>query len=835
MKWLRKMSVGVGVAVLAVGTVLGPVPALGGAAHDRPVSNNPDDWVPYIEDGAGVFGVATVGGVTVAGGSFTQVRERGATSSTVRNNIVAFNSSGQISTAFVPTIPTRVWDIIPAGDGVSVYVGGQFNHVNGVSRTNRIARINVHTGQVMTSFRSPGFDGKVMDLHLANGRLYAGGYFSTVGGQPRSGLVALDAQTGALTDHLDLPFAGAFRQHSSSSIPSGNSGVGVERFTMTPDGTRLVAIGNFRTVAGQSRVQVVQIDTGGATAAVTDWSTTRYSTACAPVFPTYTLGLDISPDGDYFVISTGGAFNGGVNSGTLCDTVARWEMDRSGSGQQPTWVDYIGGDTTTAIHITGSAVYMGGHFRWVNSPFVGDAVGPGAVGRKGMAALDPRNGLPLSLNAGKLPLRWGVGAFDSTAGGLWVAHDGDNINNEYTGRLGFLPLGNTAAREDRTGSLPGDVYVAGRRPVTTGPSPVVHRVNAGGPTVTGLDGLGDWQGDTGTFSPYRTFGSNASSSSEAFGRTALVPAATPTEVFATERWDSVGGQRMEWNFPVEAGLPLEVRLYFANGYTGTSQAGQRVFDVHVEGATVLDDYDIVADTGGHAIGTMKSFSLVSDGNVDIDFDHGVENPLVNAIEIIRTDIAPPSDEGVDDLVRASLTESAATSSSTVPNGGIAWSDVRGAFMVDGRLYNGWSDGTFTWRPFNGGNNFGTTRVINVRNLTAFTAEVQQMNAAWFDRVTGRMYFTLRGQNQLYYRYFTPESTTVGAVRFTVPNTGAGIDWSTVTGGFLANGKLYWSGTDGALSSVDWADGAVAGTTGTVSGPGVDGRDWNSAALFMRAQ
>ena len=54
---------------------------------------------------------------------------------------------------------------------------------------------------------------------------------------------------------------------------------------------------------------------------------------------------------------------------------------------------------------------------------------------------------------------------------------------------------------------------------------------------------------------------------------------------------------MTWDFPVPAGTNVEVRLYFANRYTGTSQPGQRVFNVSINGSTVLDHYDIVADAG----------------------------------------------------------------------------------------------------------------------------------------------------------------------------------------------------------------------------------------------
>lgn len=804
--------------------------------HQAQVSENPADWVPIVQDGRGVWGSATVDGITVAGGSFSQVLQRGAASAVTRDNIFAFDSAGRISTTFRPSIASRVWSVIPAGDGQSVYVGGQFNSVSGEPRTDGVARINVHTGQVMTSFRSPGFDGKVMDLELSNGRLYVGGYFANVGGQPHTALVALDPQTGANTGSVDLTFSGVFRDTTTASIPSGNSGVGIERFAMTPNGSRLVAIGNFRSVNGLSRVQSVMVDTSGPTAAVSAWSTTRFSPACHPNFPTYTTDVDFAPDGSYFVITTGGAFNGGVTSGTLCDSSSRWDLGSETSGQQPTWVDYAGGDTVTSVDVTGSVIYVGGHFRWQNNPYAGDRAGPGTVRRQGIAALDPRNGLPLRWNPGRLPHNWGVMHFTSVQSGLWVGHDGDRIDGETVGKLAFMPLaGGRALPADNTGTLPGSAYLLGTRQAPTGPSPILYRVNAGGNGLPSVDGWMDWAADADGTSPYRSSGSNTASWADPIARNASVPTSTPQEIFSTERWDPSGDPQMAWDFPVTAGVPLQVRLYFSNGYGGTSQPGQRVFDVAVDGNTVLDNYDIVVDTG-HMVGTMKAFNVVSDGTVDIDFSHVQENPLINGIEIVRTDITPPPAGSDDQVWRNELTDTAATSSTQIANGGVDWSSARGAFMVDNRLYTGWVDGNFTWRPVSGDTTFGRARTINLHNLTAFSAELPGIRAMWFDRETGRMYFTMRGQNALYYRYFTPESLTVGAVRFTAPATSTGVDWGQVTGGFLANGRLHYSSSDGNLRSLVWSvDGPVAGSTQLISGPGVDGINWGSGSLFLRTR
>jgi hypothetical protein len=104
-------------------------------------------------------------------------------------------------------------------------------------------------------------------------------------------------------------------------------------------------------------------------------------------------------------------------------------------------------------------------------------------------------------------------------------------------------------------------------------------------------------------------------------------------VFASERWDPPAAPEMQWAFLVPAGETVQVRLYFGDGFSGTNDPGERVFDVSIDGVVVLDHYDIVADVG-HKVGVMKSFSVVSDGVVNIDFGHVVENPMVNAIEIV---------------------------------------------------------------------------------------------------------------------------------------------------------------------------------------------------------
>src|SRR3712207_3350591 len=107
-----------------------------------------------------------------------------------------------------------------------------------------------------------------------------------------------------------------------SGVHNGGS-TNVQKIDVTPDGTRLFAIGNFLTVNGQTNDQVVALDINGPAAALSNWRTTFYNSTCSSSFNTFMRDLDISPDGSYVVFTTTGAYRG---TATSCDTAARFEV-----------------------------------------------------------------------------------------------------------------------------------------------------------------------------------------------------------------------------------------------------------------------------------------------------------------------------------------------------------------------------------------------------------------------------------------------------------------------------------------------------------------------------
>jgi len=147
-------------------------------------------------------------------------------------------------------------------------------------------------------------------------------------------------------------------------------------------------------------------------------------------------GVDFSPDGTYFVIvATGGPT--GTNG--VCDAAARFETANVSATAAPTWINWTGGDTLYSVAVTGPAVYVGGHQRWLDNPFGRDSAGPGAVSRPGIGAIDPVTGRALAWNPTK-SRNHGTMVLFATSRGLWVGSDGEQFGGEDHVGIGFAPL-----------------------------------------------------------------------------------------------------------------------------------------------------------------------------------------------------------------------------------------------------------------------------------------------------------------------------------------------------------------------------------------------------------
>ncbi|MCU1352181.1 MAG: domain containing protein [Acidimicrobiales bacterium] len=419
-----------GAAALAVVALVASAGVPAGAATPDQVSVSavPATTTPFVRDGQ-VRAIAVFPTRVVLGGDFTSVRNRAAGSPVVtRRFLLAFDrQTGLVDTAFVPVLDGPVEALAPGPDGASVLVGGSFDKASG-RVVGGLTRIALASGAPLAGFTAT-TDGNVDTLKVIGTTAYVGGTFGKINGLVRTRLAAVSTVSGAVSPSLTVPVTAS----QNASAPSR-----VEKLAVDPAGTRLVIAGNFLQVAGQPRSQIAMIDLTTSPASLATWSTVRFNRKqCAQTYNSDIRDLEVSPDGSYFVAGTTGAWGG---TASMCDTASRWELARSGPGQQPSWVQFTGGDTITSVAVTGGGVYLGGHFRWMNNALtpVGDVAGPGAVVRQGLAALDPRTGAPLAWNPTR-QLGYGVLDMVPTDDGLYIGHDTDLVGHLVNSRVAFFP------------------------------------------------------------------------------------------------------------------------------------------------------------------------------------------------------------------------------------------------------------------------------------------------------------------------------------------------------------------------------------------------------------
>lgn len=88
-----------------------------------------------------------------------------------------------------------------------------------------------------------------------------------------------------------------------------------------------------------------------------------------------------------------------------------------------------------------------------------------------------------------------------------------------------------------------------------------------------------------------------------------------------------------FSYPVPNGKYV-VKLHFAETFDGIGGPKQRVFSFNVEGKD-FKDFDVWVKSGGFARAYIETVEVeVKDGKLDITFTPGVENPEINALEIL---------------------------------------------------------------------------------------------------------------------------------------------------------------------------------------------------------
>jgi hypothetical protein len=442
-----KKAVACAVVAMAVGSTMAvrsALPAQASISHPAVVSENPADTTPHIVFDApsqDVRAYAQVGRTMYAGGLFNQVQDWARTTTYARQNFVAFDRETGVVSPLNLAFNGTVGAIEATADGTALFISGSFSNVNGVTRRG-LVKYDLANNRIDPTFL-PGNLRTVSDIELANGAVIAAGNFA-------KHLVALNPTTGADTGAIAITVAGIVAPADETRI---------QHIAVSPNGTRLVATGNFATVNGQGRKRAFMLNLGP-TATLSTWHAPRFDEDCF-VFSrrASAQGVDFSPDGTYFVIvATGGAFPRGI-----CDAAARFETANVSASAAPTWINWTGGDSLYSVAVTGPAVYVGGHQRWLDNPYGIDSAGPGAVSRPGIGAIDPVTGRALAWNPTK-SRNHGTMVLYATPQGLWVGSDGERFGGEDHYGIGFAPLDAAAARPDariRRGAGPlagNDIY-----------------------------------------------------------------------------------------------------------------------------------------------------------------------------------------------------------------------------------------------------------------------------------------------------------------------------------------------------------------------------------------
>jgi len=166
-----------------------------------------------------------------------------------RNGLAALDATAlTLDAGFVPSVTGGAASVSAVVVTASaVYAGGAFTTVNGDPKTN-LAAVDAVTGATIGAFTGTA-DGRVATLALSGAALYVGGEFSQIGGLTRPHLARLDATTGA----ADMAFDAAAGDDVNAIVVAGGA---------------LYAGGRFAQIGGASRSRIARLDpTSGAAAA----------------------------------------------------------------------------------------------------------------------------------------------------------------------------------------------------------------------------------------------------------------------------------------------------------------------------------------------------------------------------------------------------------------------------------------------------------------------------------------------------------------------------------------------------------------------------------------
>lgn len=182
-------------SVRAPGKSTTPVPRSNAAAFSASTGQLLG-WDPSANGMVRAIAVGT-GGTVYVGGQFSSVH------GVSRRNVAAVTGDTGTATSWAPKPDALVRSIALSADGATVYVGGNFATVSGVARLRAVA-VSAATGSVMTGWKADATASgttftNVTTIDVAGSTVYLGGNFQAVNGVSRANTAAVDATTGSVS------------------------------------------------------------------------------------------------------------------------------------------------------------------------------------------------------------------------------------------------------------------------------------------------------------------------------------------------------------------------------------------------------------------------------------------------------------------------------------------------------------------------------------------------------------------------------------------------------------------------------------------------------------
>src|SRR5437762_3201019 len=142
--------------------------------------------------------VLRVGSTIYVGGAFTELDDTATMATAPASNLAGIDATTGQPTGFAPTLDGEVFALAASPDGSRLYVGGNFNTVNGKTQK-KIAVFDAATGALLTWKPAIGWPNNVIRaIAVAPSTIYVGGAFTKIGPAAIARVAELNASDGSL-------------------------------------------------------------------------------------------------------------------------------------------------------------------------------------------------------------------------------------------------------------------------------------------------------------------------------------------------------------------------------------------------------------------------------------------------------------------------------------------------------------------------------------------------------------------------------------------------------------------------------------------------------------